>query len=188
MRLTRTVYVAPIVALVAAGCFQSHPPLTPAEKYQKAQQALSAAKDPKDRYSALEDAAKSALDVDEREKTKAYATGLLELAQAQRGDWNYGNATHGGHVVLERLALVDGDRESAKRHLLAAGGTAGSPQLGTFGPNMTLARDLIKAGEKDAVLQYFDLCRKFWKAGPLDKWTKDVQSGAMPDFGANLLY
>jgi hypothetical protein len=40
------------------------------------------------------------------------------------------------------------------------------------------------------VVQYFDLCRKFWSGGneKLDQWTKDVKGGSTPDFGGNLNY
>ena len=55
---------------------------------------------------------------------------------------------------------------------------------------MSLAKDLLEKGEKETVLQYFDLCRKFWSMGgdKLDQWTKDVKAGQTPDFGANLVY
>jgi hypothetical protein len=40
------------------------------------------------------------------------------------------------------------------------------------------------------VLQYFDLCRKFWKMGQpqLDQWTSDVKAGTAPMFGGNAFY
>jgi hypothetical protein len=55
---------------------------------------------------------------------------------------------------------------------------------------MTLAKDLLEKGERDAVLEYFMLCRKFWKMdhGKLDQWIQEVMDGKNPDFGANLLY
>ena len=62
--------------------------------------------------------------------------------------------------------------------------------MDSFGPNMSLAKGLLDKGERDVVLQYFDLCRKFWALGQskLDEWTADVKSGTTPNFGANLLY
>jgi hypothetical protein len=55
---------------------------------------------------------------------------------------------------------------------------------------MSLAKELLEKGETDAVLKYFDLCRKFWGKGGerLDKWTQEVKAGIAPDFGANLDY
>ena len=55
---------------------------------------------------------------------------------------------------------------------------------------MSLAKDLLEAGEKETVLQYFELCRKFWTSHgeTLDDWTKEVKAGQVPQFGANLVY
>lgn len=92
--------------------------------------------------------------------------------------------------MLGRIALKEGKTEEAKQHLIAAGKSPGSPTMDTFGPNMSLARDLLKMGERDVVLQYFELCRAFWKDdfGKLNEWSRDVKAGKIPDFGANLVY
>jgi hypothetical protein len=62
--------------------------------------------------------------------------------------------------------------------------------MNSFGPNMSLAKDLLEKGEREVVLEYFELCRKFWKlhTGRLDDWSRDVKAGRIPDFGANLVY
>jgi hypothetical protein len=62
--------------------------------------------------------------------------------------------------------------------------------MNSFGPNMSLAKDLLAKGERDAVLDYFERCRKFWLMdwGKLDEWSKDLRAGHAPDFGANLVY
>ncbi len=98
-------------------------------------------------------------------RAAAFARELLELAERYRADWNYGNAIHKGHLILGRVALRRGDLDAARRELLLAGRTPGSPQLDSFGPNMTLAKELLKAGEKGVVLEYFELCRRFWVMG-----------------------
>jgi hypothetical protein len=92
-------------------------------------------------------------------------------------------------MVLGRIAVREGRIEDAKRFLIEAGKSPGSPQLDSFGPDMGLAKDLLEKGERDTVLEYFQLCRKFWEVGrrgKLDQWTKDVKAGKMPDFGLNL--
>jgi hypothetical protein len=55
---------------------------------------------------------------------------------------------------------------------------------------MSLAQDLLTKGERDVVLEYFELCRHFWKMenGRLTKWGQEVKAGRIPDFGANLVY
>jgi hypothetical protein len=57
-----------------------------------------------------------------------------------------------------------------------------------YGPNMSLAKDLLEKGEKQGVLDYFALCRKFWNSGRLDEWSQQVTEGTIPDFGANLVH
>jgi len=53
-----------------------------------------------------------------------------------------------------------------------------------------LAVELLRVGERDAVLEFFELCRCFWKMGgsQLDAWRLAVLAGRRPDFGANLVY
>ncbi len=129
--------------------------------------------------------AKTALVAEETAKARGYAKQMLKLGDSS---WNAGNNIHHGNLVLGQLALNGGEIEEAKAFLLAAGKTPGSPQLNSFGPNMTLALDLLAEGERDVVLEYFDLCSKFWQRGELDTWTKDVKAGRTPNFGANLRY
>ena len=59
-----------------------------------------------------------------------------------------------------------------------------------FGPNTSLAKDLLEKGDTAPVLQYFALIQNFWKMsrGKLAEWAAQVQSGQIPDFGANLRY
>ena len=106
------------------------------------------------------------------------------------GDWNYGNAVQDANLVLGRIAVKDGRVDEAKQYLLAAGNSPGSPQMNSFGPNVSLAKDLLEKGERDVVIQYLELCRKFWKmhGGSLDQWIQEIKDGKIPDFGANLVY
>ena len=91
--------------------------------------------------------------------------------------------------MLGRIAVRDGRIAEAKNYLLEAGKSPGSPQMNSFGPNMSLAKDLLEKGERDTVLQYFELCRKFWTMdyGKLDEWSQEVRAGKIPRFGANLV-
>jgi len=142
-----------------------------------------------ERFYALGDIAADAFEAGDLTKAEQYASELLQSAQDKK-NWNYGNAVHKGHILLGRIALQRGDISSAKEHLLAAGETPGSPQLNSFGPNMTLAKELLEKGERDAVLTYLQSCLKFWKMGgdKLQSWVTTVKGGGIPDFGGNLLY
>jgi hypothetical protein len=143
---------------------------------------------PSRRYDRLNDLAVMAVKVGDNDKASAYATELLAAAQGDPKGWNYGNSIHNGHMVLGIVALRNGDITNADRELLNAGKTTGSPQLNSFGPNMMLASELLKKGERSTVLDYFEMCRTFWKSGAatLDAWGETVRNGGTPVFGVNL--
>jgi len=143
------------------------------------------------RFYALHRLAETAFDAGRLDKAEKYANELLALAPQYSKDWNYGNAIYYGNMVIGRVALRrDMGFAVAKRSLLAAGKTPGSPQLNSFGPNMSLAKDLLSMGQRDTVLQFFASCHNFWKheRGRLDAWSATVMRGGTPDFGANLRY
>jgi hypothetical protein len=172
-----------------AGC-GGRTPVTPQGRLDSASEKLAKAKTDQERFYALNDAAKQSFVVGKTEDARSYASNLLALLPQFPNDWNYGNAVQDANLVLGRIAVREGRMEDAKRHLLEAGNTSGSPQMNSFGPNMSLAKDLVEKGERDVVLEYFELCRKFWRMdrGRLDQWSQDVKGGKTPDFGANLVY
>lgn len=153
--------------------------------------ALAATKGDTGRYYALGDLSEAAHRAGEQEKAREYALELLELAQALPRDWNYGNAIHDGHRILGHVALLHGDTAAAKEHLLAAGATTGSPQLNSFGPELTLASALLAKGEREAVVEYLRLCSRFWRdrTAAIEEWIVLIQAGQTPDldrFGARV--
>lgn len=164
-------------------------PATPQEKLaalEKKDSGLSG----EDLFDELPDLAKRAFEAGEIDKAEGYAQQLLKMAPDYAKSWNYGNAIFHGNNILGRVALQRGNLKEADRYLLAAGATPGSPQLDSFGPNMSLARDLLEKGQKDDVLQFFELCRRFWESnfGKLDQWSAEVRQGKVPSFGSNLSY
>ena len=116
---------------------------------------------------------------------KAPAEELSKIAKSFSWDTEYGNAVHYSHLVIGRIALHRGDLEGAKSHLLEAGKAPSSPQLAAFGPDMTLAQELLARGESAAVLEYLAECEKLWSArpDPLNEWEMAIRSNAIPDFG-----
>ncbi|MBI5589475.1 MAG: hypothetical protein HY881_03220 [Deltaproteobacteria bacterium] len=169
-------------AFVGAKSFQ--------ERLQKAESQLVGPRSDLDRFYNLDEVAKASFEMGAFEKAKKYASELLSLAPQFKSNWNYGNAIHDGNMVLGRVALHEGKVDDAKAFLLAAGKTPGSPQLDSFGPNLSLAKDLLEQGYKEVVIQYLDLCVIFWETHLVDikKWKSEIDSGAVPDFGANLIY
>jgi hypothetical protein len=173
--------------LAGGGCGVA---VTPNQRLDAATKKLAAAKTKEERFYALDDAAKESFVVGKVEDARKYAIELMAMLPNFQGDWNYGNAVQDANLVLGRIAVQEGHVDEAKRRLIAAGNSPGSPQMNSFGPNLSLAKDLLEKGEREAVLEYFELCRKFWKMdrGQLDAWSQEVKAGKIPDFGANLVY
>jgi hypothetical protein len=154
-------------------------------EYEK---ALSLCKTPWDRFLRLEPLPNAAFDCGDDVKAAKYAKQLLAEAENFKSDRDYGNAIFKANLTLGRVALAAGDIDTAKARLLDAGKTPGSFQLDNFGPSMELARELLQKGETATVLQYLDLCGKFWKPGTakLDVWKQAIRAGGTPDFSENL--
>jgi tetratricopeptide (TPR) repeat protein len=153
----------------------------------------SQATEPLRRLHALPKRARAAFEAGEVKFAREYAEECLALTTGSELDEyfrNNGDAIHQSHLVLGRVALREGDLERAKWHLIESGKTKGSPVLGSFGPNMSLAKDLLEAGERAVVLEYLEQCGKFWKRGAsaLAQWRDEITEGHIPWFGANLDY
>ncbi|MFA6242397.1 MAG: hypothetical protein WC655_15790 [Candidatus Hydrogenedentales bacterium] len=168
------------------------PPARPDKTLEHAEAALRLNHIQEAEEGLLEMCAVASLGLDELETATRYAKELLAVLQSESGgmEWNRGNIRHKANIVLGRVALRRGDVDSAKQHLLEAGKTEGSPQLDSFGPNMALAQELIAQGERTVIIEYFDLCGKFWKFGAerLAEWKANVEKDITPDFGPNMIY
>lgn len=147
----------------------------------------------------LRSASELALASGQLERAERLAKELLELAAEYRDDWYYGNALHNGHAILGLVQMKRGNLQGAEQELLRAGESPGSPQLNSFGPNLTLARDLLLEERVEAVLEYLELCRVFWypdsrsecsamNAVRVGRWIEEIGRGEVPDFGPNLSY
>ena len=183
---------AVLVALttVQTGCWWNEDPMSHEQICEEHVTRLENATSELERFYSLAPVAKCVIDDGDIVLSQRLAIEALDLAGRFPDDWNHGNAIHDGHVVLGRIALLDGNRELAIEHLYLAGETPGSPQLNSFGPNMTLARDLLQQGEWDSVYNYLEQCRAFWKLGrrEIDLWQELISSRQIPDFGANINY
>jgi len=144
----------------------------------------------------LEAKARAALKDGNTRSAASHASELLKK-NADKSSWNYGNVVYEANQILGLAALKEGRVAAAKQYLLAAGKTRGSPQLDSFGPEMTLAQELLKKGEKQVVLDFLDLVARFWatpKAGmpaqfaglykqhaaKIQQWKNDIQAGRQP--------
>jgi tetratricopeptide (TPR) repeat protein len=149
---------------------------------------LESALEERERFVRLDRAAFGFLTVGDIESAFSAAKESLDLAARYKSSWNYGNAIHNGNAVLGLVALGRGEFERAKAYLRAASGTIGSPQLGSFGPNMRLAKALLKAGEFEAVSDYLECCSSFWKSGEdwLSVWKEKLARREIPHFPMHL--
>jgi len=133
-------------------------------------------------------AAKAAIEAEAVDKARQMATEALAQA-GSRNDNTTGQTIHDSHVVLGRADLRSGKIDEAKTHLLQAGRVTGGGSLTSFGPNMSLAKELLERGERDTVVLYLEECEAFWpNRGILAQWIQTIKSGGTPNFAANLVY
>lgn len=127
--------------------------------------------------------AKLAMWAGETERAEGYAREAVELESPGGPDTN-GEGTHDGNMVLGLIALEWGNVERAKQYLLESGRTTGLGYLSLTGPNLSLASELLKRNEREAVIDYLRECRRFWVDGRkiLDAWTGKIRNGDDPDF------
>ncbi len=114
------------------------------------------------------------------------------LAAQNKDNWNYGNAIHMSNTYLGLIAISKNDINKAKEYLICSGLTVGSPQLNNFGPNMLLAKALLEKGEIEVVLNYIDMCKKFWnfffRFFFIRRWKSLIKKNQIPVFGPHLYY
>ncbi len=126
--------------------------------------------------------AKAAWAAGDRDEGAARAKAILATLEGTPPD--QGNVFHEMQVLLGRIALERGDAKEAGARLLASAKTSGSPQLDSFGPDWTLAEDLLAKGQRDVVVAYIDAVGLFWESGRdrLAAWKKELGEGKTPDF------
>ena len=145
---TRNVTVVLLCSLLF-GCDASQ------KRLEEAVKRVSGANTQEQRFYALGEAAKESFNAGKIENARKYAQELTSLSPTFRSNWNYGNAVQDANLVLGRIALKEDRIDEAKKQLLEAGKSPGSPQMDSFGPNVSLAKDLLEKGERDVVLEYF---------------------------------
>lgn len=118
------------------------------------------------------------------EKAKSYSAEGLEKIKPDQ--WEFWDVRHEGHIILGLVALKSGEIEAAKDYLLKAANTEGAKRYDS--PNMALAKELLERGERETVLEYLDLCSKFWnpKRSKVNEWKAEINDGHFPDFGRYL--
>ncbi|HXG85196.1 MAG TPA: hypothetical protein VNI84_14340, partial [Pyrinomonadaceae bacterium] len=124
-------------------------------------------------------------DLEMFDKVKARATELVLEFGDDENDFNYGAATHEGNILLGRAALKEGNIERAKEYLLISARAPLRQKYNTLSyPNLTLAGELLAAGEKNIVLDFLKLCENFTGTDTksLQLWQNEIRQGKTPDF------
>jgi len=150
------------------------------------EQALKLTTEARSRRSLRMNLARMAFESGDITTASSMAATLLTEADQESTEFFKADLLHGVHSILGRAALQNGDVSEAKRQLLASGEVEGSAVLNSFGPGMSLAKDLLDKNERTVVLEYFVLISSFWKNDKLQQWTAIVKSGGTPDFGGSL--
>jgi tetratricopeptide (TPR) repeat protein len=115
---------------------------------------------------------------------KAYASSVIALLPSSDPEGDI-DARYSSRMMRGLVALHNKDVKLAVHYLLLSGRISGSAVLDSFGPSMQLADQLLKAGERKAVIKFLDECKVFWQNGPnLDNWKKQIAAGKQPDFEA----
>jgi hypothetical protein len=141
--------------------------------------------------------AMAALEAGRPDEAKFYAERALDISKAshvrpvsfEAESESVANSL--ANVVLGRLALQRGDTAGAEQRLVSSAEVdAGFVRF--WGPNMTLARELLKQHRCEGVLNFLDRASLSWRepgaAKQLRVWRAAISDGKIPDFGANLLY
>lgn len=113
-----------------------------------------------------------AFEADEMAKASRYATELLAVAEKDQNNFYYGTALEAAHATLGRIALQNGDRSSAAKHLeqsLSKGKIFSQP-------DRLLAAELFHSGEREAIKKWLDLSAQYQAVDNLKLQLENNQS------------
>jgi hypothetical protein len=96
-------------------------------------------------------------------RAEAAARELLnDDATNAEGEWSVDDRRHMGHTLLGHVCLRRGDVDGAATELIRSAQVEATPVLGSFGPDLGLAWQLLLAGRGDEVAQFAQLFGRFW--------------------------
>lgn len=93
---------------------------------------------------------------------EAVAHELLAEATNEEEVWPEGDRRHMAHTLLGHVCLRRGDIDGAAMELVRSAQVEATPVLGSFGPDLSLAWQLLLAGRADEVAQFAQLFSRFW--------------------------
>jgi tetratricopeptide (TPR) repeat protein len=135
---------------------------------------------PREAYT-VEQAAELTLKLHRYEEAREFALELLELARTRDLGWMLGNAQYHGHRILGLIALAHGDVAAAERELLHSARSITELELRRFSPDLDLADALLQLGRTEVVIEFLELCTRFWLPRPLHHWITAIRAGEKPE-------
>src|SRR5215813_475621 len=116
------------------------------------------------------------------DEAESKARELLALAARNTNDPEYGNAVFFANLSLGHVMLRRGEKREAAGYLLAASDAPPTDYLRYRDIDMTLARQLVDWGEREAVAQFLDRCAQFnYRGKDLAEWAAQIRKGINPD-------
>lgn len=87
------------------------------------------------------------------------------------------------YTVMGLLAMQHGDIIKAYEYLIESSKIKSTPVLSSFGPELSLAKKLLRYGEKEKVIEYLTLIRPIWKfyQNQIDLWIIQIRQGKSLD-------
>jgi hypothetical protein len=83
--------------------------------------------------------------------------------------------------ALGRGALQRRDFDAAQKYLILAATTSGGARLGSFGPNLSLAKSLLNLGYRETVVAFLTSCKAWWMNPKLGLWISQIREGLTRD-------
>ena len=143
------------------------------------------------KLSLFRNAVYDAFQADDRTTYEELVRKLLDFT-ALVSHGHYGDVVHIDHVYLGLFALRRENIPLARLELLKAGMPPAGGVIRSFGPNFLLARELLRRGERQPVLDFCQRIKQFWllplRLYYMSGWVREIKAGKIPEFGIHLYY
>src|SRR5262245_39503346 len=116
------------------------------------------------------------------DEAESKAREVLALAARNANEPEFGNAVFFANLSLGHVMLRRSERRQAAGYLLAASDAPPTDDLRYGYIDMTLARQLLDLGEREAVAEFLDRCGQFnYRGKDLADWAAQIRQGINPD-------
>ena len=149
------------------------------------QSAFSLTKGDDERIFALNELPSLAFTAEQFSDAQKYSVLLLKTAQQYpKENPHRDSGVSTAQTVLGELELREGHIDQANQHLLVSANITQTLSDSLL-PNMSLARELLKADQKQAVTEFLTRCKQFCKRAELDDWISEIERGLTPNLDSS---